>query len=428
LSLLVGAIIAIGIASSQAGQLDASETEKPGNAVPGAPADGLSSDEVGEAMRNQGSVLDAAEELDRAVAETRLTGLGGIQVSVLDREVNLYWNGELPADALEAIERRLDDLGSDVGLRVLPARYTQQTLQEEAAQFRNNPQAYPGVHRVTVLPDGSGLEVGVSSADAGEQARSSFIVDIRVVVEEGFDPWFSRRNDIPPYWGGAVVSSTTGGPCSSGFAAWRRKAWLEPLSGPRPPGYDSHMLTAEHCGGAGATWTDGGGDSMGPSERVDRSLDSVSIRTTSAPRIYDGGAQPGTEFSKPVVALGRNWPGAWVCTSGAATGVHCDIQIISTETTLNWGDHTSYRVAIGEQVSKRAAGGKGDSGGPVFMLTPDFSGVIGVGIINGGGKPQDQPATCPPGSFTTIFSWRVYYTDLEAIVYWQDLSLHTTSS
>jgi len=184
------------------------------------------------------------------------------------------------------------------------------------------------------------------------------------------------------------------------------------------------MLTAEHCGGAGAIYRDGGGDLMGPAERVDRSIDAVSIRTSASPRIYDGGALPGTEFSKPVVALGRNWPGEWICTSGAASGVHCDIRIVATETTLDWGNHTSYRVAIAEQVSMLAAAGDGDSGGPVFTLTADSSGVIGLGLINGGGLQASHGASCPAGR-SSICSWRVYYTDLEAIVYWLDLSLNT---
>jgi hypothetical protein len=189
------------------------------------------------------------------------------------------------------------------------------------------------------------------------------------------------------------------------------------------------MLTADHCGGGvGVNYFAGGAGVMGQGFVVNQDVDSVGIRTNSAPRIYDGGIDDPSQFSKPVVGIGNNVPGAFTCTSGNATGVHCGIRVRSTGNALDMGDHWAHDVVFADQVDGVLAAGDGDSGGPVYALADDPSKVVGMGVILGGAKQADFPATCPPPPASSkLRSTRLLYIDLFQILVKQGLYLLITS-
>src|SRR5687767_8402004 len=95
--LLLAALgVATIIASGRAAAVDG-QPEKPDLPDDRLLPDTPRSDDTIEVMKAQIPLLDAADQIDAAVADTGLPGLGGIVLSVPDREVRVYWKGALPA-------------------------------------------------------------------------------------------------------------------------------------------------------------------------------------------------------------------------------------------------------------------------------------------------------------------------------------------
>ncbi|MCP2323516.1 hypothetical protein HDA40_002023 [Hamadaea flava] len=89
-------------------------------------------------------------------------------------------------------------------------------------------------------------------------------------------------------------------------------------------------------------------------------------------RMWDG---PWNESSvtKGVQSATFSAVGNWLCTSGAASGVRCGIQVKSNNQTIGG----QSPMVIAEQTGHLNAAGQGDSGGPVFEIpAPDNGRVI----------------------------------------------------
>ena len=131
---------------------------------------------------------------------------------------------------------------------------------------------------------------------------------------------------------------------------------------------------------------------------------------------------------------GGNHKGDEVCTSGAATGAHCDLVVVNVDTFLRpagststggssrpcrdgtegaWPDSGSTKQASESWVTimpdapladpgTDVAAGRGDSGGPVFTLTND-GGVEARGTIAGGSREvacgRHHPGACTANVF-----------------------------
>ncbi|MEV4416982.1 hypothetical protein [Catellatospora sp. NPDC049609] len=332
-----------------------------------------------EIMAAQLPLVDAAQRLTDL--EPKFPGLGGLRLRVEDRTLEVWWKGEVPAEIREEIARQESELGIRVALG--ESAYTQRELVEAAAVVPERPEAYPGLVRVGPLPDGSGLEVATTDPKAA--MKYEFAVATTIVrAEEGGIQQLSRANDSPPWWGGAQIRGAFpgAGSCSTGFAIKRMTLWWESWRG---------ILTAEHCMfGGGMDFTDPTGQVVGRAEPAParRLSDSLAIQTNSGARIYDGGVGVG-EFSKPVIGAVGNFPGLFVCTTGAFTGVHCNVRTdrINQLVMLTPSFLHVQSVSLGTQINGRAAAGSGDSGGPVFALTGDFSKTFAAGTIIGGLNP-----------------------------------------
>lgn len=268
------------------------------------PEDG--SNAAAELMAAQEPLVDLATRITALDPDGK--GLGGIRLRVTEHALDLWWKGDVPGEVRDEVARAAE---GGVTVELGESRYSQRELVDATEAVPARWKDFPGLVDVSPAVDGSGLVVGVTG-DA-DPAGWDFGVPATVVRSEQVRQT-SRQNDFAPWWGGAALRMPSGN-CSTGFAVIRRTLWWESSRG---------ILTAEHCApGGGVRVTDPTGELVGVAEPAParRLSDSLYVPTRSANRIYDGGVGVG-EFSKPVVGAVGNFPGQFVCTSGAFTGVH----------------------------------------------------------------------------------------------------------
>jgi hypothetical protein len=270
-----------------------------------------------------------------------------------------------------------------------------------------------GTHRlarITIATDGSGIRVGIITAGGTAPLAStgpslatglphlqSALAqgDVTVVAQARPTPLYSRESDLAPFWGGDLLtyklpsSNTVAVARSGGFAA----TW--------PSVGKTHLITAGHCGGVGATWYNGTGILVGAVEGRNNAYDASFINTTpnggSGGRVYDGpGVWKSGQTDKPVAGAAHVGVNSYVCTSGAITGIACGALVTFTS-------HLDCSVtALGcvnvidgynENSTPTILGESGDSGGPVFTLTDNGTKDIAVGLIHGP-VPNAATTTC----------------------------------
>jgi hypothetical protein len=387
--LLVGALIVIAKRGSQPTK-------------PGADGPSQSTAQAAEIMRIQEPLSQAADRLEVSTRAAKLPGFAGIELSVPNREVILYWKGDVP----KALQANMSQLTSKARIRVVAARYTREELQRHASALKRSVSKYPGLHRVGVAENGSGLEIGITDAKVGDAIAKALPVTVRTEVEQPTEPFV--RDDATPVSAGASLNAFNGDSCGSGFSMWRWRISGDIFY------KEFYTHAAYHCGGGiGVNYFSGGGPIVGQGAFSRRNLDSIAVRTGAAVgRMYDGGVQDGTWFFKPVVGRGTNRIGTQVCISGRLSGVHCGLRI-NKHHSWRWpqGGYWIDNLVEANHVDGALAAVEGDSGSPVFGLNSQ-SKVLAAGHLWGGGG---KSMTCPPpfGS-TTRCSPRIWYVDLGA--------------
>jgi hypothetical protein len=176
-----------------------------------------------------------------------------------------------------------------------------------------------------------------------------------------------RADDRSPWIAGAVHRVPGGGTCTTGWAL--------------RDGADRYLLTAAHCIGPlalGANISNGDGTRViGTVAGYMRAIDSAIIQVNVGggdnvwPRTWWGDIG-GVETMKVVDDWDGTYKGQRVCTSGAATGVHCFTRI--TDSDYRYRNSLGWRVdrsARGTDVDGDVAAGLGDSGGPVLISAID---------------------------------------------------------
>lgn len=360
-------------------------------------------------MRRQEPLIVAADHLTAKAGQAQRDGLGGIMLAVEQDEVHIYWKGTMP----KAVKDEIEHQKAKVKIRVLPAQYTQSELKKEADAILNDAAAYGNVHSIAPRPDGSGLEVRLPQAkDDSKRAVKAFRLPTQIIEEPQPVP-HSRRDDSPYFAAGAQISKDASGRCSSGFGAWRDR-----VTGGRE-WRELFMLSAEHCGSAAGTsyFSEGAYSDSEPRigwvQLAARDLDAMAIRTARpSGRMYYGTVGYYEAFHS-IKGVRSNYPGMYVCTSGAATGTICDIKVRATGFTLTYpdGQRVTNVVSAAHRVDSQASTGRGNSGGPV--VTYVGAGAHGVGLISGGSGTN--LTDCPPGDASEC-SNLVYYVDLQAIL------------
>ena len=195
-----------------------------------------------------------------------------------------------------------------------------------------------------------------------------------VVKRQELKDSYSRRNDIPSYWGGAGVTNGSG-ICSTGFT-------VQNGSGTR------FQVTAGHCFTNGTnTYTELGGRWMGVVSnnavndwwnRHDMELIGGS---SYAWRIYTGGVD--SSSSLPIVGSGDPVVGySDYCHSGRTTGEHCGHTVNSTSAQVcTQSGCKSPVIAYTGGVMIQP----GDSGSPFFVKNSTSAWARGINIASGGG-------------------------------------------
>ena len=355
----------------------------PGASLPGADAPPAGVASWADLMATQAR-LDAAADRISAARDNNYTG---IAISAQTNAITVYWKGGRPsAAASTAIDAARGDAAS---VQVLDAKYSESHLLKQAERLART----QGVTGVSANVDGSGLSVSVASNRRGGPPQAD--VPITQIDTADVQAAYSRWDDSPPYWGGAVWQSA-GGRCSTGFAI--------------AIGGVSKMLSAGHCGANGGGASDGGGQYMGTISGDTNAYDTLYINTSSAGRIYDGGVGTG-EFSKPVIGASHSYVGNWLCTSGAYSGARCNEQVIAVNVTI-WVGYYIYGMVRAEQVNHTNAVGNGDSGGPVFALSADPNKVIAKGTVSAIDTSTSVACTGIPAGNGRTCAWRFYYADV----------------
>jgi hypothetical protein len=344
-------------------------------------------------VKQQAKLLPLANRLEEAASGKG--GLAGISLDVPAGVVNLYWKGKVPKVVQVAAEKAPED----TRVKIHRANHAAEELRANAKRILEKWGLSSGgpVHRITPLPDGSGLEAGlVSSPATSKQPVVSDPWVVRTTTEEVPALYDGRWGGDSPFEGGIGI-----GGCSVSFSGNRY--------------WSPRLVTAAHCFDNVGDPVYTGNLRVGHVEEIDRRLDSAVISvdapSTVYPAIWDGGVKDGTEYTKPVVGAQAPRVGALVCTSGAYSGAHCDIKIKNTGTTLDWGTHKSYSVSIADQLDGHIAAGSGDSGGPVFMLTGDYSATLATGVIIGGDAQRSVPCTY----YSKQCSSRLFFTDFTKV-------------
>ncbi|MCX4821436.1 S1 family peptidase [Streptomyces sp. NBC_01142] len=372
------------------------------------------------------------------VPEDRRRYVPGFAGIVLDAEkatLVVYWKGRVPA----RISRILASAPRGVAARLGSAKYSKGELsrardtllaREDARSSTSLAAQGLSVGAVSVLADGSGLEAQYertaarrpSSTETGTPSQTALERDIRTATGVPVDLTLSaapraanRVDDSSPWYGGGLLTNPNSKSCTAGFGATSPAGNL--------------LITAAHCGASGQ-YSDGVGETIGPVQAVKGSLDTTVIRVTngtSSWRYFDGPWD--TQASKYIDGSATNWTGDYVCGSGAATGIRCNLKIINDDTyTIQDGVRISPVVQAERSFPADIALGKGDSGGPVVASTDGKYGenMTARGLISGG----SNEIPCPVGGTsapTTCYA-TLWYVPIRPILSHFGLTLRTDTS
>ncbi len=341
--------------------------------------------------------LVAAAQAITALDKER-TGLGGIRLQVEKGAVEVWWKGTVPDAVLDEISAQ-----EKAGVHIIlgEARYSGAELAAAQDQIVQNPDRYGGLAYLAAQPDGSGLHGEFTDVDAARNYQ--FPVSVEVTASAG-NTFASRAVDSVPWWGGAITISG-GSLCTTGFPVGNFFGPFELNRG---------LLTAAHCdpAGNGSTFTNGAGTTIGIGGTRGFPVDTTYIVSPSAPRVYTGG--PGSA-SKGVAGPVPNFPGQFVCTSGAVTFEHCGVMNLFVAGAAIVASARGPILVLGVTYAINTTGGfavgSGDSGGPVYVPISPFH-VLAAGMIDfavGGG-------TCPGGPPTSVCSSIVGYVDINFLM------------
>jgi hypothetical protein len=350
-----------------------------------------------ELFETQQKLIAAADVVHDVALGTPETGFAGFSVKPENREVRLWWRGELPANVAAAVERAR----TIAPVSVLPARHSKAELDGVADRVAG----IDGVTAVGPLSDGSGLRVSTVDERVLDAVRA-VTGGLALTTDRMRPALASRQAPTSPQYGGSAFTKPLGNGtssyCTTGFT----------ITNPRA---GSRLLTAGHCGDLyDQVYAGTGPTIMGTVTSDNNTKDTMIISVGgSAGRIYVDGYNSNT--SKPVKTAFNSYEDTLVCTSGAMTGEHCKIRITNTGMTINVG-YLIHPVVMAEHDDDLAAVGEGDSGGPVvsqdsggFMGKGDFVLVYAQGTITA----LDLNAEVPCASmYPTTCSSTMFYVDI----------------
>ncbi|MFC8825948.1 hypothetical protein ACFT9I_11395 [Streptomyces sp. NPDC057137] len=217
--------------------------------------------------------------------------------------------------------------------------------------------------------DGSGITVladDLGAADTYFGARRSAI-PVEVKQGSAVKP-MSREDDSAPYYAGAALNGSIGGPsyCTSGIPAvstWDGRQWL---------------VTAGHCYNVNDVVRTNGGRVVGSVWAKLPEWDAAFIEAPTNRRTWDG--YDATGYSRYLNGVGSTVNNDWTCQLGYNTKVMCNLKVINHEQfyTLS-GTTTQIKGVYALQQDGVDAVTPGDSGGPVVTINnPDSRQMNGI--------------------------------------------------
>ncbi|MBP2326761.1 hypothetical protein JOF56_007146 [Kibdelosporangium banguiense] len=307
----------------------------------------------------QRPMVMAAEQVLASVQRSGHPGYAGITLA--DKEVMLWWKGDVPADVTATVRQAT----RQAPVRVAKAVYSQAELTAAAEKLEAWRKANPGagIHGVKNPGDGSGLVLAAYPGVATVAALPTAGVTVKVVHEQPMVST-SRKDDAPPWKGGAGTWNQTAGTiCTSGF-------------GVRNSANARFVLSAEHCGQSGHRIADRAGQFIGNVGAAHDDHDISLIPTSSTTnQMYVGNGDSNTVTT--VTGWGHVFVGQFLCQSGVTSAEQTGGPVCNLKVIFFYQDAEDLVEA--EQTDGQPAARGGDSGGSVYSYTS--GGVVANGTV-----------------------------------------------
>ncbi|MGX7826437.1 hypothetical protein ACTG9Q_15225 [Actinokineospora sp. 24-640] len=319
-------------------------------------------------------------------------GYSGVIADPGARRLRVFWKGSAPT-ALRALAAQAP---ADIPVDITPARFTRDELLAATARAAKS----KSFTSIGPAADGSGLVAGLAE---GASAAATTVGAVPVTITPGVSPkpFVGRQADSSPYWGGGRWRIGRGG-CSTGFGVVHKGT--------------TKVLSAGHCGANGQTAIDGDGDPMGQVSGDNNARDTLLIHAPAQGKVFIGD-WTSARWSD-VGGKQASYPGNRICTSGASSGLHCDILVTGIDKVIDIGYQVGPVVAA-EHNTRQCAAAPGDSGGPVISFRADHK-VDARGTIVAGNDDQTRcPGSNPTGSY------QVWYVDITKSLPLYDAALLT---
>jgi hypothetical protein len=329
-------------------------------------------------------------------------------VDIAARRMTLQWHGSSPVQASAVAEGKRR--GLTVVIKHVP--YTRASV-ERATKLLLNPKNSAKINgfkvtsvagptdtddRITV----AGTTAGKAHATAADISRiagslaastktltglnAAFVPGIKSV------PYLTRSTDISPFNAGGMMRGSNGSGCTSGFGI-RRSGFV-------------WTTTARHCDAASWTAWDRPSSSYGSRYSADAGTGARMLTGDGFYWMFDGAWNNSSGYHKTVSGLADVSKGSSICSSGANSGVHCNLIVDNMVESFNdgYGSFSSIRVHARSGI----AGAHGDSGGPMLIPNSDGVHVWAVGILQG--SNETQTSSCGSLRISTTCSAYVEFT------------------
>lgn len=281
-------------------------------------------------------------------------------------------------------------------VRVHAAPYSEAELLTNADKLLDSARSgsIPEISFISIDRAGKGMNVQVPAetqsryGNANLADRYSKVTAVPTSVEVGDAPKpTTRQDDSDPWFGGGLIRDPGFNPpndldpysfCSIGFAAITTSD-------------AGRLLSARHCDpSANTAWDDGAGDrlTLGGSSVAAKVVDDTMLIDPvggTGPYVHGGPWNASSSNSRYHLKVGYSSKALLdqsVCTSGANSGEHCNLDILAP-VTFDCDGFDCHGFTARNTSSTSVATVGGDSGGPVYLQKTDGR-VSARGVIYGG--------------------------------------------
>jgi hypothetical protein len=339
-------------------------------------------------------------------------------VNIAGRTMTLQWHGNsaLQAQAVaEGARRGIKVVVKHVGYtRASVDRATKALLdpsnRARLGGFRVTSVAGPTVENdnltVAGVPAALTATGATGLAAMAPAAKSLTGLNATFVIGRDSIPYTTRSTDTSPYNAGGMMRGSDGNGCTSGFGIKRSGlTWT---------------TTARHCDADSWVSWDKSSSSYGSRYTADAGTGNRMLTGDGFYWMFDGAWNNASGYHKTVSGLADVSQGSAICSSGANSGVHCNLVVDNMVESFNdgYGSFSSIRVHARSGI----AGAHGDSGGPMLIPNSDGTHVWAVGMLQGSQETQTSSCgslrvatTC--SAYVEFTSERVFLNNMGATLY-----------